>query len=261
MVENDHPPVETRVAREHLRAVIEDLLIPSKTVLSYSISDDREFPFPFEKPNALQMNGFFGESPDYNLVVKEIDELFNQPKRELEEDRLKLESKLEKASDEEILQIFEDYYYTSKGVRQEYEKALQSIKSLWQPYGQIKEELEKEEHSSKRKELIDNLIKIDDCHTQGLLTGLRNTKKLLGDGKRKEAKERVISNYSDWRRKNLAPLYNYCGDAKFYGAGFFIARLVCAEGEVETFQYGRKFKLTAEEALKNLNKKYQVVNI
>ena len=91
------------------------------------------------------------------------------------------------------------------------------------------------------------------------MENISDVRHLLNCGKRDEAIARVKSNYSDWRRKNLAKLYNQCGDAKFYGAGFWIARLVAPDCEVENSLIGDYVPRRVEQILDKLKMPYQVI--
>ena len=230
-------------------------------VTSYTITDDRAFPFPFKMPNAMSMNGFFGENPDYNQVAKELKELFEKPQREYAEFEAKLKSDLEIATDDQILGMVEKFHYTPQGTRERHSEAVAKVGELWKPYSEISDSLSNPEYNHERGELVRALSTLDDCHVRGLLENISRTQTLLKEGKRDEAKERVLSNYSDWRRKNLAYLHNACGDAKFYGAGFSLARLVAPDGEVEVdkYKFGERAPKTAEKALDNMRMPYQVI--
>ncbi len=261
IVEFAHPPVQTRLAREKLKAIIEESLMPMGLVTSYTITEDRAFPFPFEMPNAMSMNGFFGENPDYNQVAQELKELFEQPQREYAEFEAKLKSDLETATDDQILEMVEIFHYTPQGTRERHTEAVAKVRELWKPYDKMSANVEAQDYNRQRSDLVGALATLDDCHVQGLLRNVRKTEELLKAGKRDEAVEQVMHNYSDWRRKNLAHLHNACGDAKFYGAGFSLARLVAPDGEVEVdkYKFGERAPKTAEKALDNMRMPYQVI--
>lgn len=248
MVESPHPTVATRVAREKLEATIQEYLVRTGLVKSYTIADDDKFPFPFDMPNIMKMNGFFGKKPDYNLVEKEVKKLFESPKKELEEFEAKLKHDLEIASDEKIVEMVERFHYTPQGTKGKHADALAKVKKLWKPYKKMKKEVETPDYSGKRKELLEALEVLDDCHVRSLLGDISKTEKLLKAGKRDEAKKEVLSNYQNWERSNLVRLYNVCGDARFYGGGFWIARLVVPDGEAKV-----------EEVLETIEMPYQVV--
>ena len=261
IVEFTHPPIQTRLAREKLKAIIEESLMPMGLITSYTIADDKDFPFPFKMPNVMSMNGFFGENPDYNRIVKEVKELFEQPQREYTEFEAKLKSDLETATDNQILGMVERFHYTPQGTRKRYDEAVGKVRELWKPYDEMSANVEAQDYNGKRSDLVTALATLDDCHVQGLLRDIRTTEELLKAGKRDEAVKQVMHNYSDWRRKNLAHLHNACGDAKFYGAGFSLARLVVSDGEVEVdkYKFGERAPKTAEKALENRRMPYQVI--
>ncbi len=262
IVESAHPPIKTRVAKEKLKAVIEEVLIPMSLVESYTITDDREFSFPFEMPNAIMLDGFFGDKPDYNLVAKELKELFEQPRREYVEFEAKLKTDLETATDQQILEMVERFHYTPEETKKQYFEALSKVRELWKPYEQVKADIEAPEYNGKRGELVESLAILNNCHVQGLLQDIRRTQELLETGKRNEAVEEVKSKYSNWRRENLAHLYNTCGDAKFYGAGFWIARMLAPMGEVEVKnKFGQYAPRTVEKALDNMRMPHQTIQL
>lgn len=263
IVELAHPPVETRLAREKLKAIIEESLMPMGLVASYTIADDRAFPFPFKMPNVMVMNDFFGDKPDYNLVARELKELFGQPRREYAEFETKLKADLETATGQQILEMIERFNYTPKGTKKRHAEAVDKVRKLWKPYEILRSNIEAQEYNGQRSDLIEALATLNDCHIQGLLRDIRKTEELLKSGKRDEAVEQVLDKYFNWRRENLARLYNVCGDANFYGAGFSIARLVAPEGDVEVdrYQFGEGAPKTAEKALENMKMPYQVIKL
>ena len=249
--------VEKRVAKEKLRAIVEEILIKEGLVESYSITDNKQFSFPFTMPNIMNLNDFFGKKIDYNLVVKEVSELFEQPKKELAQFEADLEKELEKANDEQILSMVERFHYTSSGTKERYIEALETIKKLWKPYEKISSIFKSIDFNGIRKDLSNALATLDDCHVLSLMKHLKETQGLLQEGKRKEAKEEVRHRYSDWSRKNIARLYNVCGDEIFYGEGFWMARLVAPEkiGEKNDPQ-----ARTIEFVLNRLEKPFQIVS-
>jgi len=259
IVEFAHPPVQTRIARETLKAIVEESIIPSGLVESYTIAGDREFPFPFDQPNVMNMNGFFGENPDYNAVAREVKELFEQPQREYAEFEAQLKKDLESATDEQVLAMVERFHYTPQDTTKRHSEAVAKVRELWKPYEEISADIESTDYNGTRGDLVSTLTTLNDCHVQELLGDISKTQELLQSGKRDEAVELVMSNYSDWRRKNLAQLHNACGDAKFYGAGFWMARLIVPDGEVEVDS--RNALRTAEKALDNLRMPYQVITL
>jgi hypothetical protein len=263
IVENAHPPFQTRMAKEKLKAIIEEKLIPMGLVESYTIADDREFPFPFGMPNIMHMNGFFGKKPNYNKINKEVKELFNQPKKEFKEFGKKLKSDLEKATDEEILGMVERFHYTPDGTKKKHAEAVAKVKELWKPYDKISNSLGSIDYNHERQELVNALKILDDCHVYGLLRDIQDAEKLLKAGERDEAVKEVVRHYEDWARKNLAHLYNECGDAQFYGAGFFLARMIAHDKEDDGEQTNSVFPQPkkVEEVLERMDMPYQVIRV
>ena len=247
IVEAAHPPVATRIVRETLKAVIEENFMRNALVNSYAIADDKEFPFPFDAPNPLKIPNFFGENPDYNRIARELVELFEQPRREYTEFGAKLNADLEKATDEEIVAMVERFYHTPDGSKAKHSEAVTNVRNLWGSYDIMKQDIEAQGYNRTRQDLVKALAILDDCYIYGLLRELQQTEVLLKSGKREQAKEGVQSQYRNWRRKNLAPLLNACGDAKFYGAGFWIARMVAHQNG------------TIEKALQTSGMPYQVI--
>ncbi|HLD79339.1 MAG TPA: hypothetical protein VJA18_02170 [Candidatus Nanoarchaeia archaeon] len=265
IVEAAHPPVATRIAKEKLKAIIEEHFMCNALVNSYAIADDREFPFPFDAPNPLKMSGFFGENPDYNKIARELTELFEQPKREYADFQAKLSADLEKATDEEIVAMIERFHYTPDGTKARHNEAVTNIRNLWGSHfgadDALRQDIEAQGYNKTRKDLIDALAILDDCHVYGLLRNLQEAEVLLKSGKKDKAKEMVVRHYSNWRRKNLAPLYNACGDAKFYGGGFWIARMVAPTGEnTESWKNQSRFT-KVEEALDSWKMPFQVIQL
>lgn len=256
-------PEHSRMARGNLVALIEESLVPKGLVTSYGITNSHEFPFPFDPPNPMKMNGFFGSSPDYNEVAREITELFDQPRRERAEFTAKLRADLETATAEQVVEMLEKFHYTAEGTRARYDEAVAKVHELWKPYDEMRVDIEAPDFNRTRQDLVRALATIDNCQVQALVTQFRETQEQLKSGKRDEAVNQVLLNYSDWERKHLAPLYHACGDAKFYGQGFWMARLVVPEGEVARDLNGNRNEgsKTAEEMLKWKEKPFQVVQV
>ncbi|MBI2084993.1 MAG: hypothetical protein HYT71_00600 [Candidatus Aenigmarchaeota archaeon] len=265
IVESRHPPVATLIAKETLKAVVEEDLMKRGVVTSYTIADDNQFPFPFEKPNVIDMDGFFGPNPDFNLIASEVTELFEQPQREYADFQAKLEAELKTATDSQILEMVERFHYTQAGTRKKYEDARDEVGRLWKPYGEIKGPIESLDYNPTGHKLMDALKTIDDIHAKGLIRDLDETRKLLKSGYREKAKEKVMFNYRNWRRKNLAALENACGDAKFYGAGFWIARLVAPDEDLDPLKMGypewSRPPVNAEQALRVWRMPYQTIQM
>lgn len=267
LVEYRHPPVETRVAKEKLKAFIEEALIPVELVTSYSIADDDAFPYPSEKPNILKMDGFFGLFPNYSAIVRELDELYAQPEREYAEFEAKLEDEMNAATDDQMLDLVEKYHYMGSGSRKRYEEALEFARLNLKPYEELKESLENTDHNYTRGELARSIATLDDCHIRSVIKQIRRYEAALKSGNKEEVKKIIKLNYSGWRRKNLARLHNYCDNAKNYGAGFWIARLEAPDGEAEPLDVRyRNAPKTVEEFLDKLKHSsqevpYQVVKI
>lgn len=250
----EHP----RIAKETLKARIEEGIIPLELATSYTIASDTEFPFPFNKPNIMEMNGFFGEDLDYNLIARELSELYEQPEREIAESQAKLEAELETASDDRILEMVEEYHYAPKGTKERYTGALAKVEELWKPFDEIRKDLVAPDYSRVRDNLSRSLAILDNTGAQSLLEELKETQESLKSGKRDEAVEKVKLHYSDWKRKNTAPFYHACGNARFYGQGFWIARLVVPEEEVDSFMSDFK---RAEEVLASGNNPFHAIEI
>lgn len=262
MVEHRHPPVETRVAKEKIRALIEDVFIKLGLVESYSITSDEEFPFPFDMPNVMKLDGFFGVNPDYNLVAKEVGKLFEDPKKELKEAEESIEQQLKNASDEEIIKMFKKYHYisSSSDFEERYAEAKKQAKKLLKPYEDISSNLEDLNSNTKREDLVRALNVLNSWQVLSFMKDLNEVNEILRDGKGEEVKEKVMFNYYQWTRKNLAKFYHECGDARFYGAGFWIARLIPTNGRESSGYYDYRPN-TLEEALNNMEKPYQIVEV
>ena len=67
----EHP----RIAKETLKAVIEEAILPLEIVKSYTITHSSEFPYPHEKPNPYKMKEFF-KTDDIAKIVGEIELLY-----------------------------------------------------------------------------------------------------------------------------------------------------------------------------------------
>lgn len=233
IVEYRFPPVETRVAKETLAAIIEELLIKPGYASSYSMTNSGEFSFPFDKPNITALNGFFGPSPDYNLIAKEMDALFELPKKELEVADVQLLADLKAADNDQLLAMVEKYHYEPEGTKEKYAEALEKLDKLQADFGSIVNSVRTMETSLQWSDLLHTLKVLDDCHARALVKEIQGARQKLDEGKRDEVLERIQQMYSSWRRQNLAKFYHACGNAIFYGAGSWVARIIAVEGEVE----------------------------
>ena len=252
-------PEHPRIAKEKLVAVIEECLIQHQLVKSYTLVGSGEFNFPFKQPNPLTMNGFFGKNPDYNLVALEVKELYRHPNQEEADFKAKLIGDIEAATDQNILEMVEKFHHTHEGTKTRYDQALAKVRELWKPYEQMRSSIESKEFSGERSDLLRALAIVNDCHVQGLLENLQQTQDLLKAGEKGKVKEKILFLYHDWSKKNLAPLYNACGDASFYGQGFWLARLIPSP-EPKAYHEPHEAK-TAEECLTARKKPFQVVQI
>lgn len=248
--------VERRIAREKLQAIVEEILVKEGLVTQYAITDSKKFPFPVKKPDFFSLDNFFGDKPDHNAVVTEINELYEHPKKVLADFVKDVEQELELDSDEDILKKIETFHFAPINAKQIYLEVKAKIKKLWKPYDKISSHLESLGDDSKREALLCALSALDDFNARGLMAELQTTERLLKEGKREEAIDKVRMFYNSWMRKNLEPLYNLCTDAIVYENGFWMARLVAPDKPVEK-EYNKP--RTAEEALKRLEKAFQVV--
>jgi hypothetical protein len=263
IVEYAFPPVKTRVAKETLAAIIEEKLIKRGYASSYSMTNSEEFPFPFDKPNIMALNGFFGQNPDFNLIAREVNILFEQPRSEISAAETQLLADLEAADNDQLVAMVEKYHWEREGTRNGYEEALKKFNTLWGDFNKLGENIRKVGFSSPRSDLLRVLNVLDNCQVLSLIEEIQKAKKSLGEEKRDEVVEQIKLLFSNWRRKNLAKLYNACGDAKFYGAGYWIARIIAVEGEVEvparhTFDNPHK---TAEAVLISIGMPCQVIEL
>ena len=55
-------------------------LIQKNLIKSYSVTDNRKFPFPIDTPDPVRLEDFFGEDVDHEKINEEISELYD-PKR------------------------------------------------------------------------------------------------------------------------------------------------------------------------------------
>ncbi|MEI7718410.1 MAG: hypothetical protein WCI72_00965 [archaeon] len=154
--------------------------------------------------------------------------------------------------------MVEKFHYAPSKTLERRTEAIKTLERLWKPYSELAESFTSPHYNHERGEIARAISVIDDCHVRSLVESLDKAQKLLQEGKRDDAKEQVVCHYNDWRRKNLAHLYNACGDASFYGAGFWIARLVAPDKEVRDSRGSIK---TAEQMLDEMGMPYQVVNI
>lgn len=280
-------PVNSRIAKESLKAMIEEWMMPLGLVKSYTITNGRSFGYPISYSNQLKLKPFFGEDCDLNLVDKEIKQLYGQPMKELEHADEELKSKLNNANNEELTELYERYHeYDPESVdryKLKYKRAIERLKEELQPYEQIASDLESLEYNQTRYGIFINLKLIDDSNIRGIFTDQIRFSKLLEEDRKDIAEMLIRDRYNGWKRKNLAPLCYKCNRALKYGEGYWMARLLCPDGqfgikerheqiefkshndlitqEVYYKIFDEKQPDTAEEALKRVGKAYQVVNV
>lgn len=280
-------PINSRIAKESLKAMIEEWLMPLGLVKSYTITDGRSLGYPISYPNPLKLKPFFGEDCDLNLVNKELKQLYEQPEQELEHADKELESKLKNANNEKLIELYEMYHeYGPEFVdryKLKYKRAIERLKEELQPYELIAFDLESPEYNQTRHGIFLNLKLLDDSNIRRIFTDQIHFSKLLEGDSKDLAKMLIRDRYNGWKRKNLAPLCYKCNRALQYGGGYWVARLSCPDGqfgikerhehiefkshndlitqEVYYKIFDEKQPDTAEEALRNVGKTYQIVNI
>ncbi len=251
--------VDSRVAKERLRAVIEESLIPNEVVKSYTITDHETLGFPHREPDvdSLIRRGFFGKRPSIERVQRELGELYEQPKREYAVHEARVRTELANATDEKILGMVLKYnpHGTTQKDIGEFRQALATIKKLWLPFEQVQKELETEGRSNYRGQLSGTLETLRRYGSGATLEEIKKVRELLEAGKRDEAIERFLEeSYKVWRVSNLAQLENLCycaGD----DAGYWMARMV-APSVGHDPSWG-----PVEKYLNELEMRYQVIKI
>ncbi len=273
-----HVAIQGRVAKVKLEALIQESLRPMGLVTSYSIAEDDEFPFPEEMPNIFELKDFFGENPDYNLVKKELEDLYKgkHSKRKHAEFMARLNVDLETATDEQMLEMVKKRHYRSKqrpyaDCAGDYDWAVEKLRTLWKPYDELGKSFEKPEYNEDREIIEAALKSLNNEAAQRLVSDVAVIRTLLSEGKRDKAKKRIKKDFSDWKRKRLDGLADACGNEMAYNDGFWIARLVTPESELKVremdfsadcYLFGRTERpRTLEEALDILNMPYQAVQL
>lgn len=254
--------VKKRVSKERIKSIIEESMIKDNLVDSYTLTNSEKFPFPWEKPNPLSFDDFFGENPDLNLVAREINELYERPERELSEHKAMVESELETATKLEIWEKFVKFHYASEYI--EVKKSLgapKKLEELWGPYEQISKELITIEFNYRRTQLIDQLKFLDDCHARGFFREKREMEDLLGAGKFDEAKQRVMRTYENWAENNLAKLYHQCFKEIGYAEGYWMARFVVPPEGPKVSRDLHDSINTSEKMLGFFKRPFQVVSL
>jgi len=280
-------PINSRIAKESLKTVIEEWMIPLGVVKSYTITDGCSFGYPINYSNTLKLKPFFGEDCDLNLVDKELEQLYEQPKKELKHADEELKSKLKNANNEKLIELYERYHkYGPEWVERyklKYKKAIERLKEELQPYEQIASDLESLEFNETRYGILKNLKVIEDRNIRDIFTDQIRFSKLLEKDDKEIAEMLIRDRYNEWKRKNMVPLCFKCNRALQYGEGYWMARLLCPKGKfgIKERHEHIKFKShndlithelyykifdekqpdTAEEALKRVGKAYQIVNV
>ncbi len=258
---NINNPVQKRIAKETLISIIEEELIRHNLAVSYTIADNMEFPFPLKIPDIIKLGeaNFFGNNPDYNLVAKEIKELYEQPGRLLSLSEKKLMVELENATDKQLLEILGRYHFSyNQRLKEKYFKAIDDVKESWQPYEQVGKAIEYLGYNGFRSHLVDSLNILNDPSNLTFLKDLNEVEQLLNSGERSKAIDKILFFYDCWKKKNLAPLYHACGDEISYGAGFFIARMVVSNYFINDSDLE---PMTIRNTLNSLRKPYQVIDL
>ncbi|MEA3515466.1 MAG: hypothetical protein U9R34_08360 [Nanoarchaeota archaeon] len=284
-IKDGNHPINSRVAKESLKAMIEEWMMPLGLVKSYTITKGRSLGYPFSYSNPLKLKPFFGEDCDLNLIGKELEQLYEQPRKELERADKEMESKLKNANEKQLTELYEMYHeYGPEFVdryKLKYKRAIKRLKEELQPYAQIALDLESHEYNQTRNGILKNLKLIDDSNIRGIFTDQIRFSKLLEENQKDIAEMLIKDRYTGWKRKNIAPLCYKCNRALQYGEGYWMARLLCPKGkfgikerhehiEFESHSdminqeiyyqiFDEKQPDTAEEALKRVGKAYQVI--
>ena len=109
-IQDGNYPIKSRIAKESLKTLIEEWMMPLGLVKSYTITDGRSLGYPISNPNPLKLKPFFGEDCDLNLVDKELEQLYEQPKKELKHADEELKSKLKIADRKKLIELYERYH-------------------------------------------------------------------------------------------------------------------------------------------------------
>jgi len=244
IVEYAHPKLQTEIAKLTLENFIDSIKENydfGKVLVYHGILSDNEFPHPFDCLNIREYRDFFKNSKDavvdLNMVEKEVHALSQQFKDELKfhKDNVFL-PELEKMNDiEDCEALTKKYHYKTPNTPEEIQESVKKAKELISSINEEKD-FYFGRYGGSRSQLINCLEIIDDCHNRSLIKEIERNRDLFKKGKIDEIKERINSCYDDWIRKNVASLYQKCGDAEFYGAGFWIARLVCDDRKNESFE-------------------------
>jgi hypothetical protein len=225
MVEHSHPPVATRVARERLAAIMEETFLHHRYITSYTVIGDREFPYPFEVPDILKTQAFFA-TEDLNAIKRELAYLYTESVREKWEAYLAASEAAKTASDEEMLALYDKYHYTDARQRRYYSEALETVEKQWGAWEEVKSDIMGSGYNGRRSDLTRALAHLDDCLARAFFDDREKFEALLAAGQRDEAAKRIESLAHDWCRKHVSKFENCCGDEKFYGAGYWLARMV-----------------------------------
>lgn len=252
-----HSAIPKRTSREELVAWIEEVLVKYKLVDRYTLTTHREFPFPFKRPNIMEMKSFFGDNDNYNAIAKEVEHLYSDPMVELKKADLLFQEEIEAATtSEQFCALIEKYHYALPASRRDYEEALVCLQQSWLPYAELKVRMEALGDSKLRGDIWRALAVLDNFACRSLMTELREVSALVENGSRDEAIDKLKSRYSSWSRDHVAHMYHAGGDVVFYGSsGFWLARLV--PSACKQNRHG----MTIENTLDRSKLPYQVVSI
>jgi hypothetical protein len=225
LVEYAHPPVKTQVARAQLEETIKYIALEPGLIVSYAIADDLTFPYPHKMPDNICGNPFYGFATEKD-VERELAYLYAESVREKEETVKKTMLACMTASEEELLVMFDKFYYTKERARKSYASAGDNLKSSWGEWKDLEEDILDTAYSAIRVNLAESLQALDDCHARAYVRERAELQAHMKAGRRNEAMHQVILAVSNWVREHTSPFENYCGDACFYGAGCWYARMV-----------------------------------
>ncbi|MBS1722776.1 MAG: hypothetical protein JSS66_07290 [Armatimonadetes bacterium] len=260
IVEAGHRPVPMAVAKAKLETIITSDLLPRRVITSYTLIEDRQFKYPSDTPDLLKTTWFF-DGLDLNTIKTELEYLYRESVREHQETVAETTKACKTASDEELLELYGKYHYSTARQREDYTQALKNLEDNWDTWDKVKDDLLGSGYARRRYEISRALKDIESIYGRCFFEDINKLKEYLTviDIGRDEVVSRVISMCHDWCRRNTSHFENQCGDAAFYGAGYWVARLVKNE-EWEQREWDKN-DISLEDSLTQWNLPFFIVPV
>ena len=230
IVESAHPPVASRVARERLVAIMQEVFLKHHLIASFTVLSNREFRYPGDTPDILkpEIRAFFPER-SLDQIGAELEYLYVHSVDEKRMEMQSVSTQLLGATHDEVIALYSKYHYIHGRDREYFESSVAILEKNWGDWETIKDDLLSLEYNHRAHELERALKNRVSGITDVYFRDLEILKAQLAEKNDTEAHKRVLSLVHDWCRKHVSKFENVCGDEQFYGAGYYVARMLTTD--------------------------------